>query len=57
MAKFYVEVVRVAYASRTIVVEAADGEEAYDLALNTAGDYEYREISSDYTIESCREGI
>lgn len=55
MSKFYIDVIRTSYAKRTLVIEAANGEEAYDISLNTCGDYDYNEYSSDYEIDSCQE--
>lgn len=50
--KYDVEVCRTSYSTRTITVEAANGEEAKQLALDAAGDLEFSEHSSDYSVES-----
>lgn len=46
--KFQVEVCRIAYAVRTIEVEASNAEEAENIALDTAGNYEFSEHHADY---------
>jgi hypothetical protein len=46
--KFQVEVCRIAYAVRTIEVEALNAEEAENIALDTAGNYEFSEHHADY---------
>ena len=51
MKKFKVSVVRVAYAVREIEVDALDEKDAQDVALETAGNYEFSEHSSTYEVE------
>ena len=43
MKKFKVSVVRIAYAVREIEVEAIDEKHAEEVALDTAGNYEFSE--------------
>jgi hypothetical protein len=47
---FDIEVIRIGYGSRTISVEAETYEQAQELALDKAGDYEYSEKSADYEL-------
>jgi hypothetical protein len=47
---FDIEVIRIGYSSRTISVEAETYEQAQELALDKAGDYEYSEKSADYEL-------
>ena len=47
---FNIEVIRIGYGSRTISVEAETYEQAQELALDKAGDYEYSEKSADYEL-------
>ncbi len=54
--KFYdVDVVRIGYGFKAIQVEAYSKKEAEDKALDEAGDYEYKENSSDYKVNGSRE--
>lgn len=46
--QYEVNVCRIGYAHRTILVEAKNEEEAKDIAVDKAGDYEFSEHSSDY---------
>ena len=48
MHKFKVTVNRISYSSRDIEVVASNEEEAKQLALYEAGDYEYSERSAEY---------
>lgn len=48
---FEIPVVRTSHAFRTIKVKATSLEEAQRLALEEAGDYEFSEKNSDYSIE------
>lgn len=50
--KFSIPVVRIGYGFKTIEVEADSQEEAEELALDEAGDYEYSEKESQYEIEN-----
>ena len=47
---FDIEVIRIGYGSHTISVEAETYEQAQELALDKAGDYEYSEKSADYEL-------
>jgi hypothetical protein len=50
--KFYnVEMCRIGYGSRVIVVKARSEEEASEKALDEAGDHEYSEKSSEYEVQ------
>ncbi len=49
--KYQVEVVRTSYAFRTMFVEAASKEEARDIALDTAGNFEFSEKDADYSVD------
>lgn len=49
--KFNVQVMRTSYAFCTIRVEAKDSREAEDSALDEAGNYEYSEKSSEYSVQ------
>jgi hypothetical protein len=51
MSKWLVNVVRVGYASRIIEVTAESEEEAKQLAIDTAGGYEFTEHTSDYEFD------
>jgi hypothetical protein len=46
--KFNIPVIRVSYAHKTIEIEAENLNEAIELALDTAGNYEFSESSSEY---------
>jgi hypothetical protein len=48
MPEYEVEVIRTAYSTRDIVVEAKDEEEAKELACEAAGDYVFKESTADY---------
>jgi hypothetical protein len=50
--KFQVEICRIGYSVRTIDVEAANAEEAENIALDTAGNYEFSEHHADYECNS-----
>lgn len=50
MAKYNVHVVRTSFAFRVIEVEADSVAEAKDIALDTAGDYEFSEKDAEYDI-------
>jgi hypothetical protein len=51
MSKWLVNVVRVGYASRIIEVAAESEEEAKQLAMDTAGNYQFSEHTSDYEFD------
>jgi hypothetical protein len=55
MKKFEVDVTRLAYSNRTLSVEAESEEEAYQVALSMAGDYDYSESSSEYEVMDVRQ--
>ena len=48
--RFDVDVCRTGYGFATISVMAANAQEADELALDRAGDYEYSEKNSEYTL-------
>lgn len=50
--KYKVTVSRISYSARTIEVEAESDIEAYDKALDEAGNYEFSESNADYEVES-----
>jgi len=49
--KYSVDVARTAYGFRTLEIEADNETEAREKALDIAGDFEYSEKSSEYSIE------
>jgi len=49
-----VEVTRTCAATKTIRVKACSQQEAGDIALDYAGDYEFSEKDADYTVESTK---
>ncbi len=51
MPKYYVEVTRTSYSSRTLEIEARDDAEAEQKALDTAGNYEFSEGNAEYDVE------
>lgn len=51
---YEVEVCRTSYGFATIKIEAESEEEAEDLALEIAGNYDYSEKDADYLVESVR---
>lgn len=51
MRTFTYSVMRTSYAWRDIEIKAANATEAYVIALETCGDYEYNEKDADYSIE------
>ena len=51
MSKWLVNVVRVGYASRIIEVDAESEEKAKQLAMDTAGNYQFDEHTSDYEFD------
>lgn len=51
MSKWCVNVIRVGYASRIIEVEAESEEAAKQLAMDTAGGYQFSEHTSDYEFD------
>ena len=51
MSKWLVNVVRVGYASRIIEVDAESEEKAKQLAMDTAGNYQFDEHASDYEFD------
>ncbi len=53
--KFKVLVTRIAYASHSIEVEAESELEARELAIDEAGNLEFREHSSDYVVDAMEE--
>jgi len=55
MKTFKIEVCRSSYGYRTIFVEAESNLKAQLKALEDAGDYEYSESSSEYTIDNIEE--
>ena len=58
MAKYEVIVSRVAYASKTIEVEAANQLEAKELALEVAHNEVFHEHSAEYEVQFCeKEGV
>lgn len=50
MPRFNIRVTRVGYATRRIEVEAADPRQAEQIALDTAGRYEFREHHAEYQL-------
>lgn len=52
MPKFEIEICRIGYGARTFSVEAETLAEAEKEALDSAGDYEFNEHSSDYCLTS-----
>ena len=60
MAKWIVDVSRIAYANREVKVEAATAEEAENLALDMAGGLEFTEHTREYETIGCvqvKEGL
>lgn len=55
MKTFKVDVIRTGYASRTIEVQAETEEQANEKALDEAGDHEYSEHSSEYTVNGTKD--
>lgn len=53
--KFNVHVMRIGYAFRIIQVEAKNPKEAEELALEEAGNHEYSEKSSEYSVQEVDE--
>ncbi len=53
--EYEVQVVRTAYAFKTIKVKANSEEEAKEKALDEAGDHEFSEKSSDYSVDGVSE--
>jgi hypothetical protein len=49
--KFTIPVLRIGYACRDIEVEARSEEEARQIALDTAGEFDFSEHSSEYMID------
>ena len=47
---FRIEVTRIGYATRVIEVDAASQSEAERIALDTAGDHEFREHRAEYVL-------
>lgn len=52
---YEVQVVRIAYGSCKITVNAISIDDAVKEAVNQAGEYEFSEHDADYEIESVRE--
>lgn len=55
MPKFKVSVYRTGYSQRDIEIEAKDSNEASEVALDVAGDYEFSEQNSEYEVEYVEE--
>ena len=53
MAKWIVDVSRIAYANREVTVEADTAEEAENMALDMAGGLEFSEHASEYEAVGC----
>lgn len=53
-AEFEVDVCRIGYGARTLVVKACSAAEAKELALDEAGNHEYNEHTADYTADDAR---
>ena len=51
--KYEVEVTRISYSTVTFTVDAADEEEAKDLAMDEAYNTGFDEDTADYEIDSC----
>jgi hypothetical protein len=51
--KYEVEVTRISYSTLTFTVDAANEEEAKDLAMDEAYNTGFDEDTADYQIESC----
>ena len=51
--KYEVEVTRISYSTVTFTVDAANEEEAKDLAMDEAYNTGFDEDTADYQIESC----
>lgn len=49
--KYDVDIARIGYSFATIQVEAENEEQAKELALEEAGDYEFSEKDADYEID------
>lgn len=52
---YEVQVLRTAYGSCKITVNASSIDDAGREAVNQAGDYEFKEYDADYALESVRE--
>lgn len=55
MKTYKIEICRTSYGYRTIFVGAESNLKAQQQALNNAGDYEFTESSSEYTIDDIQE--
>jgi hypothetical protein len=55
--EFTISIMRTGYAHRDTKIIASDFEQAKKIALDTAGDYEYIEHSSEYEVVSAERSI
>lgn len=55
MPKFAVQIVRIGYAIREIVVDAENSKLAERKAMDESGNYTFEEHDADYEVENCME--